>query len=146
MAEEPPDFGDNTFRSPYRVIEARKAQFRASESQRQGSDRLKDAAVKLADAERAYRMKLTQRITQLHAAGMAITTCETVAKGEEEVANLRHARDLAKGNVESARNQTFTHSADRRGIDQLVDWSMRRELRTDTPPAGFTDPPPEPQG
>lgn len=142
-------FGDNTFRSPFEIEEAREAQYQASKNQRAVETRVKDAATKLAAAERAYRTKLTQRILALHAGegdvkGLAITMCETVAKGEMQVADLRYARDIARGVLEAARQEAFACGADRRGLDALIDWSMKRELRVETPPPEFQRPTLEP--
>lgn len=133
--------GDNKLH-PLEIADARSAAFSASERQREVEDLLTEKGKALADAERAYRRELTKRILALHAGedgqpGLAITTCETVAKGEEEISQLRHDRDIAKAAYKSVEQMAFTRGADRRTLDRFIDWSMHRDLRTDTPPPGF---------
>lgn len=123
---------------PLEIEDARQAAHRASEVQREVEDRIKSASRGLAEAERQYRLKLTERILHLHAQdGLAITMCGEVARGEKPVADLRFKRDVAKGVLEAAQQQAFRRGADRRDLHTLIDWSMRRDLRIDTPPADF---------
>ena len=134
-------FGQNTL-SPLQIEDAREAAFRASELQREVEDGLRAESRKLAEAERVYRERLSVRITQLHAGdgetkGLAITTCETVAKGEPDVARLRYERDVQHGVVDAIRQQAFRRAADRRDVDTLLNWSMRRDLAAPTQPPAF---------
>lgn len=140
--------GDNTLR-PLEIAEARAAQHKASEYQRAIADKLAAQHRDLADKERRYRVALTARIKQLHAGtdedkGMAITMCETVAKGEDSIATLRAERDEAKGDLKKLDQLAFAAGADRRALDGLIQWSQHRDLRTDTPPASFQRPSLEP--
>lgn len=132
---------------PLEIADARQAAFRASEMQRECETRLKDTSKKLAEAERTYRRRLSIRILELHAgdgdtAGLAITTCETVAKGEKDVSQLRYLRDVAAGIFEAAKQESFRRGADRRDVNQLLHWSEARDLRTDAPPAPGQEEPP----
>lgn len=130
-------FADNTL-SPLEIEDARKAAHRASEVQREVENLIRDASRKLAEAERAYRRRLSERIVQLHAEdGYAITMCGEIARGEADVSQLRYVRDVAKGVLDAAQQQAFRRGADRRDLHQLIDWSERRDLRVDTPPADF---------
>jgi hypothetical protein len=130
-------FGDNTI-SPLEIEDARAAAYRASEVQRDVENLMRDASKKLAEAERAYRRRLAERIVQLHAEdGYAITMCGEIARGEEAVSQLRYERDVADGVLEAARQQAFRRGADRRDLHQLIEWSQRRDLRVDTPPPDF---------
>ena len=119
---------------PLQIQDARSAAFEASNLQKGVEDRIKKHSRELAEAERQYRQKLSTRMLELHAGGLAITTCETVAKGEKPVADLRYKRDVAKGVLESSKQEAFRRGADRKDIDTLLNWSMRRDLRTDAPP------------
>lgn len=136
-------FGDNKLSNPFEIVEAREAQHKASEMQRNLADELANAHRDLADAERRYRVALTARIKQLHANGfgdghgLAITMCETVAKGEDSIATLRYERDDKAGEVAKLEQLAFAMGADRRGLDGLIDWSKHRDLRVDTPPADW---------
>lgn len=129
---------ENTIR-PLEIADAREAAHKASELQRSVEDRIRDASRALADAERQYRLKLTTRIMELHAQeGVAWTACESIAKGEKAVADLRFARDVAKGVLEAAQQQAYRYAADRRDLHRLIEWSQRRDLRTDAPPERWT--------
>lgn len=115
----------------------------ASEKQRDVEDQIRNASRELAEAERQYRLKLTTRILHLHAQEeVAWTACEAIAKGEKEVADLRYARDVAKGILEAAQQQAFRRGADRRDLHRMIRWSEQRDLRTDAPPERW----PQPEG
>lgn len=130
-------FGDNTI-SPLEIEDARAAAHRASEVQREVENLIRDASKKLAEAERAYRRRLSERIVQLHAEeGYAITMCGDIARGEADVSQLRYLRDVADGVLEAAKQQAFRRGADRKDLHELIVWSERRDLRVDTAPADF---------
>lgn len=130
-------FGDNQLH-PLQIEDARQAAYQASENQRAVEDMVRNASKDLAEAERLYRKKLTTRMLILHADdGVAWTAAESVARGEKEIADLRYGRDVKEGVLEAARQQAFRRGADRRDLDTLLNWSMRRDLRGDTPPPGF---------
>jgi hypothetical protein len=136
------NFGENTIR-PLLVEDAREAAHKASELQRGVEDRIREASRELAEAERQYRLKLSERILYLHAQeNLAITMCGEIARGEKVVADLRFKRDVAKGVLEAAQQQAFRYAADRRDLSRMIEWSERRDLRTDAPPAEW----PRPEG
>jgi hypothetical protein len=51
-----------------------------------------------------------------------------LAKGDQSIADLRYERDVALGVREAARQAVYRHSANRRDLEELVDWSKRRDL------------------
>lgn len=114
--------------APWTFTEAQTAANLASAQQKGAEASLREAAQKLADAERAYRMALSQTITRLRAEGVAATTCADVARGSKEVADLRWSRDVAQGVRDAAEQSAWRLSADRRTIQGLSDWAARREL------------------
>jgi hypothetical protein len=133
---------ENTI-SPLEIADARAAAHKASELQRSVEDGIRDASRKLAEAERQYRLALAKEILRLKAQdGVAWTACEHIARGESNVADLRYARDVAKGILEAAQQQAFRYGADRRDLHRLIEWSERRDLRTDAPPEQW----PRPEG
>lgn len=142
-----PEFGDNELHSPFEIVEARQAQHAASQNQKTLAGNLAQKHGELAEAQFLYYRALSDRIKQLHAdgipgapsegKGLAITTCEVVAKGEESIAMLRRRRDELEGEVKEADKETFRASADRRAVDALGQWSMHRDLRTDAPPIAW---------
>jgi hypothetical protein len=122
---------------PLEIEDARDAAHRASEKQRECEDRLRTTSRDLAEAERQYRMKMSLRITSLIAQGTAATAAKDIVRGEPEIATLRYKRDVAQGVFESARQECFRRGSDRRDVDTLLNWSMKRDLRVDTPPADW---------
>jgi len=125
---------ENTL-SPFEIADAREAAHKASELQRGVEDQIRNASRELAEAERQYRLALATEILRLKAQEeVAWTACEQIARGESNVANLRYARDVAKGVLEAAQQQAFRYGADRRDLHRLIEWSQRRDLRTDAPP------------
>lgn len=129
------DFGENTQGNPFEIIDARQAQHQASVNQRQHSNEIAKAHGALADAEYTYRTALTNRWKQLkEKEGWAATVCGNIARGEESIATLRRERDKRKGDLEELLQDAYRIAADRRALEGLIDWSMRRDLRVDTPP------------
>jgi hypothetical protein len=112
------------------IVGAREAERHASQQQ-QGSEReVIHRARELAAAERNYRMALAQKITSEHASGTAWTVCAELARGDQKVADLRFERDVAAGMKEAADQAAWRHSADRRALGRLVEWSQRIDLRS----------------
>ncbi len=136
------DFGDNTLPNPFEIVEARAAEYAASKAQRDHADALGRAHLKLGDAEYTYRTALSARWKQLKAEGWAATTCGDIARGEESIATLRRERDRCEAEVKRLEEMSYALGADRRALDGLVAWSMRRDLRTDAPPVDW----PRPEG
>ena len=58
----------------------------------------KDYALK----EYKYRTELSKRLLQLRAEGQAVTHLADIARGMEDIAELRFNRDIAEGLVKSA--------------------------------------------
>ena len=113
---------------PWSIAEAAQAANVASAQQKGAEGALRDAAADLAAKERAYRVSLAQTITRFRADGHAATVCADLARGDKQVADLRYARDVAQGVLDSAQQAAWRLSADRRTIDGLTRWSMSREL------------------
>jgi hypothetical protein len=134
-------FGENTIQ-PFLIEDARAAAHKASEQQRSVENLIRDNSRKLAEAERQYRLALTTRILHLHAQdGVAWTACDVIARGEKQVADLRYARDVAKGVLDAAQQQGFRYGADRRDLHRIIEWSQRRDLRTDAEPGDWSKQP-----
>ena len=133
-------FSENTIQ-PLQIEDAREAAHKASELQRGVEEAIRDASRNLAEAERQYRLKLTTRILHLHAQdGVAWTACDVIARGEPEVADLRYARDVAKGMLDATQQQGFRYGADRRDLSRMIRWSESRDLRTDALPEHWLRP------
>jgi len=114
--------------SPFTFGEARAAAHQASLRQVEAErDRVR-AVETSAAAELAYRTALARKIIELHAEGVAWSTTADIARGDKTVADLRMKRDVAAGVKEALEQAGFRLNADRRILERLVDWSMRREL------------------
>lgn len=141
-----PDFGENTI-SPLEIADAREAAFKASDLQRGCEDRIRKAGRDLAQAEQNYRQALAEKILSARAEDeVAWTAAADIARGDKHVAKLKFDRDVADALLEAAKQEAFRRGADRRDVDTLLNWSMRRDLRVDTPPPGFTRSDPQPEG
>ncbi len=120
--------------SPFDFTEARTAVRAASEAMKAAEQNRRDASERLAAAERAYRVALARKIVEAHADGIAWTVAQDVARGDKHVADLRYERDVAKGVLDAAETVAWRHTADRKDLARLIDWSMR------VAPTGEMDP------
>lgn len=113
---------------PWSFGEAREACRNASAAQTAAEQALKDAARDAAQAEAAYRVALATKIVELHDGGLAWSVCGDVARGDEEVAELKRLRDIAEGVREAMTHAAWKRAADRRDAQRFADWSQRREF------------------
>jgi hypothetical protein len=126
---------------PWTFAAAVQASHEAEVEQRRVEGEIHTAYKDYARKERLYRVALARRILELKREGMAITACETVAKGDERIAVLREERDIAEGLKETAKHAAWRANADRRDTSDLIRWSARRDLAEYSGPAE-----PEPAG
>jgi len=114
--------------SPYDWNQAREAINAAKAAQKVAEDNVREAYKQFGLARRAYQTALAQKILELRADAVPATVCSDLARGDKHVADLRFKKDVAEGMKEAASSAVWRHTADRRELEQLVDWSMRREL------------------
>ncbi len=107
----------------------------ASEAQHNAEKYYAQKGRECAEAERAYREALAQAITRLKTEGIAITVAQDLARGDKHVADLRFNRDLAEGLRDAAAQSIWRHTADRRELEQFLDWSKPASFLDATPPA-----------
>lgn len=110
---------------PYDFAEARQAVARAAQGQVAQEEARRQAAKGLAESERTYRVALAKAILTVHAEGSAWTVAQDLARGLQHVADLRYARDVARGVLDASEQAAWRHTADRKDLTQLVSWSMR---------------------
>jgi hypothetical protein len=67
-------------------------------------------------------------MTIVRADGVAWSAAADLARGNSTVAQLRYERDVSAGVLAAAEQAGFRLNADRRILERLVEWSMRREL------------------
>lgn len=113
---------------PWDFADAVRASNDAETEQRRVESEIHVAYKQYAQKERLYRVALARKILELKLGGMAITACETVAKGDQRIAELREERDIAEGVKETAKHAAWRANADRRDISDLIRWSARRDL------------------
>lgn len=127
---------------PYSFEQAREACARATRAQESAEDALLEASRDFAAKEEAYRVALARRIVTAHDTdGIAWTVAPDIARGDEHVAALRKARDIAEGVREALQQACWRRIADRKDTQRLVDWSARRDLAE----YAGRDPEPEPE-
>lgn len=114
--------------APYTFGEARRVMHDASQRQVDAETKLAEAHQEVSDTRNAYRRSRAERMVMLHNEGVAWTVCDQLASGSPEVAQARHAFDIAQGKLEACQQALYRLSADRRSALALCDWSMRREL------------------
>jgi len=119
---------------PFDFAAAVAANRAASEAQQNAERWYAQKGRHYADAERAYREALAQAITRLKAEGVAISVAQDLARGDKHVATLRYERDVAEGLRDAAAQSIWRHTADRRGLDVLLDWSKRAAFLDALPP------------
>lgn len=110
---------------PFDFTEAREAINAEKRAQAQGEEAVRDAYRELALARKAYQVKLAEKILALRADSMAATVCGDIARGDTEVAELRFRRDLAEGVAEAASAAVWRHTANRKDLHELINWSKR---------------------
>ena len=108
---------------PYDFGQARDAAYRFQSAQLAGEKALRDANDALALAEKVYRKALALRIVELHSASVAWTVCQDLARGDDNVADLRYARDVARGVFEATQTASWRHTANRKDCLELIVWS-----------------------
>lgn len=115
---------------PWDIQQARDALADSSVRQRSAEETLRESVKAYAAAEERYRCALALAIMELRANGPA-TIAQDLARGQEKVAKLRYARDMAEGMREAAVQVGWRASADRRDAQALCSWSMKRDLSDD---------------
>jgi hypothetical protein len=114
--------------SPFTFAEARAAAHQASQRQLDAEQTRAAAVETHAEATRAYRVAVSRKIVELHAGGVAWTVAGDVARGDKAVADLQYDMNVAAGMKEIAEQAAFRLGSDRRSVETLITWSMRREL------------------
>jgi len=127
-------------RAPYTFGEATVRSNALSAAQEAAEAETRRAYAQFAEAERAYRKALAEKIVRLRAEGVAATTVADVARGDAHVADLRYRRDVAEGVVEAAKQAGWRLQANRRDGHEFIDWSKRRELAEGAGQPQWTDP------
>ena len=96
-----------------------------SEHQKQAENFLKDKRKEAAEKERLYREALAREIVAQRAAGHPATLARDLARGQPKIAQLAMERTIAEGLAEAAAQSIWRHTANRRDLEQFIEWSKR---------------------
>lgn len=110
---------------PFDFSEARQAINQAKAQQTAAEENVKSAYRSFAEARRAYQVALAEAIVRIRAEGAAATVALDLARGDKAVADLRFKKDVSEGVMEAAKSAIWRHTADRKDLARLVDWSRR---------------------
>ena len=103
--------------------QAVEASRRGKEGQADAESARKDAMTEYALAEKLYRVELAKRIVELIAEGKPATVAKDLARGDKRVSDLGYNRDVAEGMRDIAEQRAWRHTADRKDIQELIEWS-----------------------
>lgn len=109
---------------PYDFDEAREAINVAKAVQAGAEDAVREAYRQFAAARKAYQLAFAQAIVEARAE-LPATVALDMARGTPKVAQLRYEKDVAEGVMEAAKSAIWRHTADRKDLARLVDWSIR---------------------
>jgi hypothetical protein len=119
---------------PMQFVDAIMEHRLASEAQHRAEQFLADKSKEAAQAERDYREALSVKIVQLKAAGEAATNARDLARGDPHVAELQYKRNVAEGLRDAAAQSIWRFTADRKDLEQFLDWSKRAAFLDMEPP------------
>ena len=113
---------------PWDIQEAHDILAEASRAQHDHQETIKKAVKAAAHADHLHRVALANKIGELRDAGTAAALCSKLAQGDETISLL--ARDAAEkeGDREIAVQEGWRLHASRKDLQELADWSKRRDL------------------
>lgn len=109
---------------PFDFTEARDAINSAKSAQTNAEQAVRDAFREYGAARRAYQLAFAEAIITARVEHPA-TIALDLARGDAKVADLRFKKDVAEGVMEAAKSAIWRHTADRKDLARLVDWSRR---------------------
>lgn len=119
---------------PLDLDDGRKAASMLARQCRASVDNLDQAVQRHAESEHSYRKAFAKKIVELRADGVPATICLELAKGDQQVAQLKYDRDLAKGIIDVTRERLRQLDGERASLRQLLEWSQKFENRQFTGP------------
>lgn len=113
---------------PWDFETARRKCRQATKAQEDAEEATKTAYRESAEAEENYRKALAIAIVKAHNDGVAWSVAADIARGDDNVAELRKLRDIAEGVREATAQAGWRHTANRKDAQRFADWSQRREF------------------
>lgn len=96
-----------------------------SDLQHAAENFLSEKAREAAEAEKLYREELAKEITRRRGGGSSASAARDEARGQPHIADLAMKRDVALGLKDAAAQSIWRHTANRRDLEQFIDWSKR---------------------
>lgn len=108
--------------TPYDWNEAREVINGAKAAQAAAEDAVKRAFRDFGKAREVYQLAFAEEILRQKVEHGATVALE-LARGNKKVADLRFKKDVAEGVVEASKAALWRHTANRKDVARLVDWS-----------------------
>lgn len=105
---------------PVETIEVTKAIRRTAERLENGVDTITKKAKEYAVAEREYRIALRKEIVKLRTEKMPVTLIADVARGSDDVADLKFNRDLAQETYKASRDMLNALSTEVSSLQSIL--------------------------
>lgn len=112
-------------RQAYDFFECVDASRKGKEGQEAAEKDRKVATEAFALAKRCYEVELAKKIVGLIAEGKPATVAKDLARGDSRIANLGYELSVAEGVKDIAEQRAWRHTADRKDIQNLTEWSMK---------------------
>ena len=113
---------------PWDVQQAYTVLAAASRAQHEHQEQIKAAVKEAAHADHLHRVALANKIAELRDGGQAAALCSKLAQGDETISLLARDAAVKEGDREIAVQEGWRLHASRKDLQELVDWSKRRDL------------------
>lgn len=114
---------------PFDFARAYETHQEASREQAAAEDAIGAASREQAAAEERYRVALAAEMWRLRREEkVAWSSLADLARGNDDVAALKRARDEAEGELTIANHAAYRRSADRRDVERFIAWSQARDI------------------
>lgn len=113
---------------PWDFDEAVAASENGGRAQNDATEDTKTAYREYAQADKLFRVALARKMFDLRKEGHAITACETLARGDEEIAGLKEDATIKEGLKEAAKQAAWKTHSDRKDTEALIQWARQRDL------------------
>lgn len=110
---------------PLDLDDGRRAAHQQAKIQRRALDDLESRVGAAAGSELEYRKALAVEIIRLRSDGVPVTVAGDLARGDDGVAALKQARDLADGMVTAQRERVRELEGERAMLRELLEYSRR---------------------
>lgn len=103
----------------------------ASRAQHDHQQKIREAVKAAAQADHVHRVALAHKIGELRDNKVPAVLCSKLAQGDETISLLARTAAEAEGDREIAVQEGWRLHASRKDLQELTDWSKRRDLAID---------------